>query len=217
MKVTNYLLVFILFLFVGSLNAQIEINSESEKVTDDDLSLLASYMQGSFSSEEQSQKDTTYFNIILHMKKMWQQRTDGIWIYVEQAAASSADKPYRQRVYKLTQLSDGSIESAVFTFSDPLKYAGEWKNENPLEELNPSKLAQRKGCSVFLSKNDDGSFTGSTKGKGCESDLRSAKYATSEVTIKKDGMVSWDRGFNDNDEQVWGATQGGYIFKKLND
>ncbi len=211
----NYLLIFVLFLFVGSLNAQIEINSESEKVADDDLSLLASYMQGSFSSEEQSQKDTTYFNIILHMKRMWQQRTDGVWIYVEQAVASSADKPYRQRVYKLTQLSDGSIESAVFTFSDPLKYAGEWKSENPLEELNPSNLTQRKGCSVFLSKNDDGSFTGSTKGKGCESDLRSAKYATSEVIIKKDGMVSWDRGFNENDEQVWGASKGGYIFKKL--
>lgn len=211
----NYLLIFVLFLFVGSLNAQIEINSESEKVADDDLSLLASYMQGSFSSEEQSQKDTTYFNIILHMKRMWQQRTDGVWIYVEQAVASSADKPYRQRVYKLTQLSDGSIESAVFTFSDPLKYAREWKSENPLEELNPSNLTQRKGCSVFLSKNDDGSFTGSTKGKGCESDLRSAKYATSEVIIKKDGMVSWDRGFNENDEQVWGASKGGYIFKKL--
>jgi hypothetical protein len=173
-------------------------------------------MQGSFSSEEQSQKDTTYFNISLHMKRIWQQRTDGFWIYVEQAVASSSDKPYRQRVYRLTQLSDGSIESAVFTFPDPLKYAGEWKNENPLDDLNPSKLTQRTGCSVFLIKKDDGSFSGSTKGKDCESELRSAKYATSEVIIKKDGMVSWDRGFNDKDEQVWGAVKGGYIFKKLN-
>lgn len=212
----NVLFLILFYLIVGNLFAQIEIPNQNENVEKDDLSLLASYMQGSFSSQEQAQNDTTYFHIILHMKRMWQQRTDGIWIYVEQAAASSADKPYRQRVYKLTQLSDGSFESAVFTFPDPLKYAGEWKVENPLEDLNPSNLTQRKGCSVFLRKNDDGSFSGATKGKGCESDLRSAKYATSEVTINNDGMVSWDRGFNDNDEQVWGAAKGGYIFKKLN-
>lgn len=212
----NYLFIILFFLLIGNLNAQIEIQSETEKVNEDNLSLLVSYMQGSFSSEEQSQKDTTYFNIILNMKRMWHQRTDDIWIYVEQAVASSSDKPYRQRVYRLTQLSDGSIESAVFTFPEPLQYAGEWKNENPLDDVNPSTLTQRTGCSVFLVKNDDGSFTGSTKAKDCESELRNGKYATSEVTIKKDGMISWDRGFNDSGEQVWGAVKGGYIFKKLN-
>ena len=211
----NYLFVILFFLSLGSLNAQIEIPNQNENVEEDGLSLLASYLQGSFSSEEQSLRDTTYFNIILHMKRMWHERTDGIWIYAEQASASSADKPYRQRVYRLTQLPDGSFESAVFTFPDPLKYAGDWKSDKPLEDLNPSKLSPRTGCSVLLVKNDDGSFTGSTKGKGCESDLRSAKYATSVVTITKDEMISWDRGFNDNDQQVWGASKGGYIFKKL--
>lgn len=211
-----YLFLILISLFIGSLHAQIEIPNQDENVEQDDLSLLASYLEGSFSSEEQSQKDTSYFNIVLHMKRMWHQRTDGIWIYAEQASASAADKPYRQRVYRLTQLSDGSFESAVFTFPDPLKYAGEWKNENPLEDLNPSKLSLRKGCSVFLRKNDDGSFKGSSKGKDCESELRNAKYASSDVIIKKDAMISWDRGFNDKDEQVWGAVKGGYIFKKLN-
>lgn len=211
-----YLFLILISLFIGSLHAQIEIPNQDENVEQDDLSLLASYLEGSFSSEEQSQKDTSYFNIVLHMKRMWHQRTDGIWIYAEQASASAADKPYRQRVYRLTQLSDGSFESAVFTFPDPLKYAGEWKNENPLEDLDPSKLSLRKGCSVFLRKNDDGSFKGSTKGKDCESELRNAKYAASDVIIKKDAMISWDRGFNDKDEQVWGAAKGGYIFKKLN-
>lgn len=211
-----YLFLILISLFIGSLHAQIEIPNQDENVEQDDLSLLASYLEGSFSSEEQSQKDTSYFNIVLHMKRMWHQRTDGIWIYAEQASASAADKPYRQRVYRLTQLSDGSFESAVFTFPDPLKYAGEWKNENPLEDLDPSKLSLRKGCSVFLRKNDDGSFKGSTKGKDCESELLNAKYASSDVIIKKDAMISWDRGFNDKDEQVWGAAKGGYIFKKLN-
>lgn len=212
----KYIIVFLLVILFGKLNAQIKIADDSQKDNLSDISLLLSFMQGSFSSEDQSKVDTNYFDIRLQMKPMWTIRSDAHWIYVEQAVASKMDKPYRQRVYRVSQLPDGTFESAVFTFPDPLKYAGDWKKDNPLEELSPSDLTERKGCSVFLVKNEDGSFTGGTKGKGCESDLRSAKYASSEVVINKDGMKSWDRGFNENDEQVWGATNGGYIFKKIN-
>ncbi|MCX6156673.1 MAG: chromophore lyase CpcT/CpeT [Ignavibacteriae bacterium] len=212
----KYIIVFLLIVLTCKLNAQIKIADDSQKDNMPDLALLVSYMQGSFSSEEQSKTDTSYFDIRLQMKPMWTIRSNAHWIYVEQAVASKMDKPYRQRVYRVSQLPDGSFESKVFTFSEPLKYAGEWKKDNPLEELSPSDLTERKGCSVFLVKNDDGSFSGGTKGKGCESDLRNAKYASSEVIINKDGMKSWDRGFNENEEQVWGATKGGYIFRKVN-
>ena len=57
-------------------------------------------------------------------------------------------------------------------------------------------------------------FEGSTNGKQCPSNLRGAAYATSVVTIRPDGMLSWDRGFDDKGQQVWGATKAGYQFKK---
>jgi CpeT protein len=213
----TFLILTALLLLTGKLNSQVKINDQTGENVKSDLILLVSYMQGSFSSEEQSKLDTNFFDIRLQMKPMWQERSDAIWIYVEQAVSSKLEKPYRQRVYKVTQLPDGTFESAVFTFSEPMKYAGDWKKDKPLDDLNPSDLTQRKGCSVFLTKNEDGSFTGSTKGKDCESDLRNAKYASSEVVITAKGMTSWDRGFNDKDEQVWGATTGGYNFKKIND
>ena len=212
----KYIIVFLLIVLTCKLNAQIKIADDSQKDNMPDLALLVSYMQGSFSSEEQSKTDTSYFDIRLQMKPMWTIRSNAHWIYVEQAVASKMDKPYRQRVYRVSQLPDGTFESAVFTFPEPLKYAGDWKKDNPLDELSPSDLIERKGFSVFLVKNDDGSFSGGTKGKGCESDLRNAKYASSEVIINKNGMKSWDRGFNENEEQVWGATKGGYIFRKVN-
>jgi len=211
----KYLVLTAVLLFVGNLYAQININDNSDEKSKSDLALLVSYMQGSFSSEEQSKQDTNFFDIRLQMKPMWQDRTDAVWIYVEQAVASKMDRPYRQRVYRVSQLSDGTFESAVFTFPDPLKYAGDWRKDKPLEELSPSDLTERKGCSVFLVKNEDGSFTGGTKGKACDSDLRNAKYASSEVVINANGMTSWDRGYNEKDEQVWGATKGSYIFKKV--
>ena len=208
------LIIFMLFILIGKLSAQ---DDQPAKDNSNDMSLLVSYMQGSFSSEEQSKNDTDYFDIRLQMKRIWSDRSDAIWIYVEQAVSSKLDKPYRQRVYKVVPLQDGIIESAVFTFPEPLKYAGDWKKDEPLINLTPDDLIQRAGCSVYLSKVADGSFVGSTKDKGCESDLRNAKYAVSEVIINKDGMISWDRGFNGNDEQVWGAANGGYVFKKVYD
>lgn len=211
----TFLIFAVLFMLTGRLNSQVNISDQREENTKSDLALLVSYMQGSFSSEEQSKTDTNFFDIRLQMKPMWLERSDAIWIYVEQAVASKMDRPYRQRVYRVSQLSDGTFESAVFTFPDPLKYAGDWRKDKPLEELSPSDLTERKGCSVFLVKNEDGSFTGGTKGKSCESDLRNAKYASSEVVINANGMTSWDRGYNEKDEQVWGATKGGYIFKKV--
>ena len=62
---------------------------------------------------------------------------------------------------------------------------------------------------------NNGSYEGSTNGKDCQSDLRGAKYATSEVVISDEGIKSWDRGYDENDKQVWGAEKGGYVFKKL--
>jgi hypothetical protein len=45
--------------------------------------------------------------------------------------------------------------------------------------------------------------------------LRGASYATSKVTIEEGLIISWDQGFNEEDEQVWGAVKGGYEFRGL--
>ncbi|MDQ3020354.1 MAG: chromophore lyase CpcT/CpeT [Bacteroidota bacterium] len=179
-----------------------------------DINALVNMMEGSFSSEDQSKNDTDYYDIRLYMKKIWTNRTDGRWLYVEQASADYIDKPYRQRVYRITQSGDNNFESAVFTFNEPLRFAGEWTNENALSELTPDSLTLREGCTVYLSLIDDTTFQGSTKSIDCESDLRGARYATSEVKITKNEIITWDRGFDEFGKQVWGASKGGYIFKK---
>jgi len=179
-----------------------------------DVDVLVDYMTGSFSSEEQAQQDSNHFNIELEMVQLWKDRTDGPWLYIEQAVAESKDKPYRQRVYQLRKRNDGKIESLVYTIPDPLRFAGDYKKEFPLLRLTPDSLILKEGCEVVLYQADNGYFEGSTVDKNCSSDLRGASYATSEVMIDKDKMTSWDRGFDESGKQVWGATDGGYIFKK---
>ena len=180
-----------------------------------DTGKLVSFMEGSFSSEEQSKNDSDYYDIRLHMKRIWPEISSAYYLYVEQAVASAQEKPYRQRVYRITNTYEGRFESAVFTIKDPLRFAGEWKKENPLTELTPDSLTRREGCSVILTLMNDDTYEGSTEGNNCESDLRGAKYATSEVRISKDEIISWDKGYDADGRQVWGAEKGGYVFKKV--
>lgn len=183
---------------------------------DRDLDRLASWLAGSFSSEAQSRRDTSFFDIRVRIVPIWRERTDGRWFYVEQAAAGRIERPYRQRVYRLTRTADGSLESAVFALPEPLRFAGAWKLEAPLATLSPDSLSERTGCSVFLEWKD-GRFTGGTRGKACASELRGAAYATSEVVVEADGMRTLDRGWDADDRQAWGSTRGAYEFSRVRD
>ena len=111
--------------------------------------------------------------------------------------------------------TDGAYESRVFLLpGSPLRFAGAWKDPARLAGLGPSDLKPREGCTVTLRRGEDGSFQGGTVGKGCPGDLAGAAYATSDVLLTADSLVLWDRGFDSDGKQVWGATQGAYRFDR---
>ena len=177
------------------------------------LEALFALMQGSFNSEKQSIADTTYYNISLHMYPIWKDK--GKWLYVEQAMNSAQDKPYRQRIYEVKRNKSGNLASYVYTIAADSLWIGKWKNPAAFDALKPDQLNLRQGCEVILEKQDDGTFKGSTQYGTCESSLRGASYAMSAVKITKKGIESWDQGFDSEGKQVWGATEGGYAFDKL--
>jgi len=175
---------------------------------------LATLMEGNFSSAKQSQIDTGYYDIRLHMKRIWSEREDAVWLYVEQTAASSPERPYRQRVYRLTRVDDNLFESAIFELKDPLRFVGEWKAADAGKSIDPESLIHREGCSVYLKKVGDQAYSGSTDADRCESDWRGAKFVSSIVTVLKDGLITWDRGFDENGKYLWGAEKAGYFFER---
>jgi CpeT protein len=178
---------------------------------------LGRMMEGSYNSAEQAANDKEYFDIRLHIARIWKERpeSEGLYYYVEQATASAQQRPYRQRVYHLrTRKEDGKIESVVYELPNPLRFTGQWKEPKPLAMLTPDSLLARQGCAVVMRKSGRREYRGATIGQECLSSLRGAKYATTDVTITPKQLISWDRGFDDKGEQVWGAKFGGYIFKK---
>jgi hypothetical protein len=180
---------------------------------DRELNQFVDLLHGTFSSEAQAKEDTTYFDISLVMIPIWTNRTDGQWMYVEQAMATKLDKPYRQRVYRLRYPGENTFTSDIYTIKNALAYAGLQNDKIKLQKLSIDSLELKDGCTVTMIKNND-VYAGGTDGKSCSSDLRGARYATTKINLKKGELISWDQGFDANDKQVWGATKGGYIFIK---
>lgn len=158
-----------------------------------------------------------FFSIRLVMVPIWEDHEQGNerWLYVEQAAAEALDRPYRQRVYRLSQIGPNRYQSEVFELpDDPLRYAGAWRTPGIFTTFGPTELTKREGCAIRLTAGE-GVYLGSTEERSCPSTLRGAAWASSEVIIQPDGLTSWDRGWDTEGNQVWGATESGYRFDKL--
>ena len=177
---------------------------------------LAAWMTGTFSSAEQHARDRDYESIRLVALPIWPERQDGPWLYVEQAAASSLSRPYRQRIYHLVPQRSGTVRSDIYLLpGEPLAWSGAWRKAAPLADLRPELLTPRDGCSIELHAIAVDRWAGATNGTGCASRRAGASYATAEVVLCPDHLESWDRGFDEYGRQVWGARGGPYHFDKL--
>lgn len=176
-----------------------------------DFDLLTHYLTGSFDSSGQAAEDSDYHNIHLNMVRIWPERNDGYWLYVEQAVSTNLDQPYRQRVYQVREEGEGVFVSRIFTIENDKSFAGAWRDEDLLKTLTFEHIALKEGCDVFLKREGD-SFVGSTREGECKSPFRGATYTMSEIVLTESELRSWDRGFDEHGEQVWGAEKGAYIF-----
>lgn len=175
---------------------------------------LGERMVGSYSSQAQSLADPEFRDVRLHMVRIWPERTDGCWLYVEQAMASALERPYRQRIYCVQPSADGSTASHVFELpGGALEFAGAWNAPARFDVLSPERLVQREGCTVYL-RREGAAWRGSTHASDCISTLNGAAYATSEVVVSATSLTSWDRGYSTTGQQVWGATKGAYVFDR---
>ena len=211
MKHSIFSLFVILLLSCSQLNFQ---KSNKEVNFSNDLINLSNWMSGSFSSSNQSLQDSSFFDINLEMVRIWNDRKDAIWLYVEQASSKRLNSPYRQRVYRLTQEED-QFFSKVYELKNKNDFIGAYKDINLFNSIDINDLIEREGCTVTMYQSDT-NFIGSTKDKECKSLLFGASYAISEVEIFQDKILSWDRGYDSNDIQVWGSVDGPYIFQLVN-
>ena len=192
-----------------------EMNPESMMEEMDAMAQRAfDWLTGRFDSSAQSRTQPAYYAIQLTACKVNAPELGEHVLYIEQAQVSAADEPYRQRLYHVEAVlaEDGQVEviSSVYNVNNPDSLVGLCDRLETMD-FTLADVTLREGCAVHLNWQED-HFEGGTRGTECSSTLGGASYATSEVYMNDSEIRSWDRGFDSNDQQVWGATDGAYEF-----
>ncbi len=177
---------------------------------------VAALLTGTFDSKAQAEANPEGFRAVrLVSVKVPKSRlgSGAPVLYIEQALVSTPDKPYRQRFYRIEETAEGGVVSRVFEPKEPVAISGKWRDPSDLALYGAGDVVERMGCAVRLTKSARG-WEGGTEGTSCPSALSGARYATSRVKLAPDQLESWDRGYDLEDRQVWGAKEGPYLFAR---
>ncbi|MEO1591385.1 MAG: chromophore lyase CpcT/CpeT [Cyanobacteria bacterium J06632_22] len=140
--------------------------------------------------------------------------SDTVYLYQEQALVEALTEPYRQRFLRIALSDDEQrIESRTLkpVAAEPLIGLC----NQTLPQMNVADLGTPV-CTVALRPSALG-YVGSTPEEGCPVSVRGATYLTNVIVLHAHGMDTWDRGFNADGIQVWGAQAEPYRYRWVGD
>jgi hypothetical protein len=204
-----------LSLFALLLSASLAATAPEDKL----LENYARAVIGSFSSVRQAREDRRYDVAEAEVVRIWPQRTDGIWLYQEQAilggqgaaAGASKEMPYFQRIGHVYRLPDGRLRRDNYVLKDPARFVGLGRRSG-VKEPQAADLGTA-GCHNIVEPVSAGYFIARTE--SCRNGYKGAVTMTSLAISTPDRYVNWDRGFDGAGNRVWGPEGGGYIFERV--
>ncbi|MDY7014054.1 MAG: chromophore lyase CpcT/CpeT [Cyanobacteriota bacterium] len=135
-----------------------------------------------------------------------------IFLYQEQALSRSLERPYRQRFLRVAPSAEGdAVESKTYSPLNPETWNG-LCDRAPEERIVRGGDMEDRECSVFLVP-ANGMYIGETQTGGCATKVRGAVRITNTIFLHSAGMDTWDRGFDAEGNQVWGADGQGYEYR----
>ncbi|BDA67289.1 hypothetical protein RIVM261_026480 [Rivularia sp. IAM M-261] len=137
-----------------------------------------------------------------------------IFLYQEQALSSELNKPYRQRFLEISSVNNGRTVRSLSYKPANVQSVINLCNKPVSERVVTSTDLGKPVCSVYLTRSGE-NYIGVTPNEGCPANFRGAVKITNTVVLSKTGMNTWDRGFDANGKQVWGAKGESYEFRKI--
>lgn len=134
------------------------------------------------------------------------------FLYQEQALTQRLSKPYRQRFLRIAPSAEQTgVESAIFKPPTPSAWIG-LCNQPEAARVVTTKDLGKSECSVLLRRRGK-NYVGETQPGGCPSNYQGAVRITNRIILHQTGMDTWDRGFDAQGNQVWGAKSNAYQFR----
>lgn len=191
---------------------------------DPDLEQVAAWMAGEFDTFAQVDGDEASKAPYTHLRAVMRivpvticgLSEAGRAFYVEQAAAVSEERPYRQRVYLLSR-RDGRLVNRIYRIQAPERLVGAWAEPAKLARLSVDQLLPDEGCDLVWTAAGDGRYAGvAGEGRTCRNSLRGATHALSRVEMTPRSITSLDQGFDDAGAHKWGPPPGaqGHVFAR---
>jgi hypothetical protein len=142
---------------------------------------------------------------------------NSVFLYQEQALSKNLTQPYRQRFLEIKPLGEQKqVASIAFKPPTPATWTGLCQQPEEKRILHFNDLGTA-SCRVFLERQSDSNeYVGETPPEGCPIDYRGAVKVTNRIILHQTGMDTWDRGFDAEGNQVWGAKEEPYQYRWLN-
>lgn len=168
------------------------------------LTRFAALMEGDFSNAEQYKENPdASVRVNLHVRRIWSERSDAVWLYVEQVSPGMDSEPLSQRIYKITQPSPNIIESEMFYLESMKDHVGAWNLEKPFQNVKMASLQTLESCTIQLERLSNVHFKGNNK--DCVEPLGAQiKYTSLDISIRPNELITLHTGYD---------KKGGEIFK----
>lgn len=193
------------------------------KTRRDHAHLVSSSLSGQKNTREQAARDPDqYFNLRM-VTCPAAEMVDGTKVlYFEQAFWRNPQKPFRQRFYMVKPCPKEmkcDVEVSTYAIRDMEEYKNfcdRPKDQRPLPEEVIGDIAEHL-TTIHLKHCERGKrclYEGTTPPGGFPNTWNGATYCTSELAVLKNNEIQmWDRGYDDDGNQVWGVKEGPYEFK----
>jgi len=191
--------------------------AQPTSLSQQNLDAVVGYLTRTMDTTVQAERNPRYVGVQMTtcpIQIRGQAVQDGVYLYQEQALSDSLESPYRQRFLHIALSTDATrVESRTFKPSMPDVWTGLCQQAEPVvDAIDLGDLV----CVVGLRPSALG-YVGSTPEGGCPVNLRGAVRLTNTIVLHQDGMDTWDRGFDVNGIQVWGARAEPYQYRWLED
>lgn len=182
---------------------------------DTDVLKLHTWVQGSFTTKRQAERDTSVVANRLHVTQFIDISGDSGWFFLEERRASDTSMWRFRCIWHIQRVEEGMIELLEYDLPNHDQY--------DLTDLrgigiggknfmiDVAGLRRRRGCEIYM-QFDGSVFGGSTHGTACLAQESGGSYRTVDVKFMADGMLLRERNYNSMMEQVGGQQRAYEIF-----
>ena len=174
------------------------------------------WFTGDFSSVVNGHIDSTDNGLRMHhmIINTWELTDSSAWVYEEIDFALHEEKIYRQLVWQIIELPDRTLKTRQYLVTKPWLFAGAWKSEYLMKQLSSEYLADSSVCNLTFVYNEKRFFLGDTPKQGCPNHYKKAIKFTSQDCLDATQYEFWERGWDSDNNIVWGDKVSGIQFAR---